>query len=78
MPILCVAGINQEILKIVKKYKLGKIANNYNDLLMNAEKFIKDNINYLELNKSYNKCYEKNLLQKLPLKFLIIFNFFLK
>jgi hypothetical protein len=71
LPILCVAGINQEILKIVKKYKLGKIANNYNDLLMNAEKFIKDNINYLELNKSYNKCYEKKFTTEIAFK---IFN----
>jgi O26-antigen biosynthesis N-acetyl-L-fucosamine transferase len=70
LPILCVAGINQEILKIVKNYKLGKIANNYNNLLINAEKFIKENINYLELNKSYNKCYGKKFSTKIAFKTL--------
>lgn len=68
LPILCVAGINQEILKIVKKYKLGKIANNHNNLLMNAEKFIIENINYLELNKNYEKCYKKNFTTEIAFK----------
>jgi hypothetical protein len=68
LPILCLASINQEISKIVKEYKLGKIANNYNKLLINAEKFIIENINYLELNKNYEKCYKKKFTTEIAFK----------
>jgi hypothetical protein len=68
LPILCGANMNQEISKIVKKYKLGKIGNNYNNLLINAVKFIKENINYLELSKNYNKCYKKKFTTEIAFK----------
>lgn len=68
LPILCNADINQEISKVIKKYKLGKICNNYNSLLLNATKIINENIDYHKLKKNYMTCYKKRFTTQIAFK----------
>jgi len=70
LPILCDSDSSQEISKIIKKFKLGKVNSSDSNLIDNAIHFIKNEINYKILKENYNKCYNSNFSTKKAVKII--------
>ena len=72
IPVLLDADFEQEISKIINKYNLGLAnTNNKNLLYTNSIKFIKDNINYSELRKNYQRLLTDKFSTQIAFKKLI-------